>query len=81
MNIRKPNLPCTESTLFLDIFMDFLRFVVWTNSGHFLGVYQSHYCASEGAFPSYFVYVMYLNFASYLYEKQIKSMLGDKLYL
>ena len=28
-----------------------------------------------------FVYVMYLNIASYLYGKQIRSRMGNKLYL
>ena len=81
MKIRKPNLPCTEYTLFVGHFYGFLRFVVWKNSGHFWGVYQSHYCASEGAFPFSFVYVMYLNIASYLYGRQIKSKLRNRLYL
>ena len=58
----------------------FLRFVLWPNSGHFWGVYQSQYFSSECAFLFSFVYVMYLNIASYLYEKQIKSKLGNKLY-
>ena len=30
---------------------------------------------------SCFVHVIYINIASYLYEKQIKSKLGNKLYL
>ena len=52
-------------------------------SGHFGGVYQSRYCASDGAFLFSFVYVMYLNtcFASYLYGKQIKSKLGNTMCL
>ena len=36
-----------------------LGFVVWEISGHFGGVYQSRYCASDGAFLFSFVYVMY----------------------
>ena len=32
-------------------------------------------------FPTYFFYVMYLNIVSYLYGKQIKSKLENKLYL
>ena len=51
--------------------MDFRGFVVWEISGHFGGVYQSRYCASDGAFLFSFVYVMYLNIASYLCGKQI----------
>ena len=43
--------------------------------------YISHYCESEDTFPFSFVYVMYLNIASYLYGKQINSKLGNKLYL
>ena len=35
----------------------------------------------QGAFPFSFVCVMYLNIASYLCEKHIKSKLGNKLYL
>ena len=42
---------------------------------------KSHYCVSDGAFLFSFVYVMYLNIASYLYGKQIKSKLGTELYL
>ena len=61
--------------------MDFLGFVVWEISGHFWGVYQSHYCASAVAFLFSFVYVIYLNIASHLYGKQIKSKLWTKLYL
>ena len=63
----------------MNFFMDFLGFVVWQINRHFGGVYQSHYCASHGAFS--FVYVVYLNTDSYLYGKQIKSKLGNKLYL
>ena len=61
-------------------FLCFFLFVVWPNSGHFWGVYQSH-CASEGAFLFSFIYVMYLNIASYFYGKQIRSKLGNMLYL
>ena len=43
-------------------------------------IYISHYFASEGALFSV-VYVMYLNIASYLHGEQIKSKLGNKLYL
>ena len=81
IKIRKPNLPCTENSLVFGRFYGFLRFVVWTNSGHFWGVYQSHYCVSEGAFPFSFVYGIYLNIASYLHGKQIKKKLGNKLYV
>ena len=38
MKIRKPNLSCTDNTLFFRQFYGFLRFVVWTNNGHFCGV-------------------------------------------
>ena len=48
--IRNPSSPYTENTLFFAHFNGFLQFVVFPNSGHFWGVYQSHYCASEGAF-------------------------------
>ena len=58
-----------------------MGFVVWEISGHFWGVYQSHYCASAVAFLFSFVYLIYLNIASYLYGKQIKSKLWTKLYL
>ena len=56
-------------------------FVVWQISGHFGGVYQSHYCVSDGAFLFSLVYVMYLNIASALHEKQIMSQFGNKFYL
>ena len=79
MNIRTPNSCCTDNIWF---FMDFCdKFVVFLNSGHFWEVYQSHYCASEGEFIFSCVYEMYLNFASLLYGKQIKSKLGKMLYL
>ena len=55
--------------------------VVWEISGHCWGVFQSNYCASDGAFLFSFVYAMYLNISSYLYGKQIKSEMGNKLYL
>ena len=80
MKIRTPNSCCTDNTWFFEYFYGFLGFVVWEKSGHFGGVYQSRYCASDVAFFS-FVYVMYLNTASYLYGKQIKSKMGNKLYL
>ena len=80
MKMRKPNLPCTEITLFFEHFYEFF-FVVWPNSGHFWGVYHSHYCVSEGAFLFSFVYGMYVNIVSYLYGKQINSKLRNKLYL
>ena len=67
-------------TLF-EYFYGFVGFVVWEIRGHFGGVYQSRYCASDGAFLFSFVYVMDLNIASYLYGKQIKSKMGNKLYL
>ena len=34
--------------------MDCLGFVVWEIGEHFGGVYQSHYCASDGAFLFFF---------------------------
>ena len=46
-----------------------------------LSTYQSNYCASEGAFRFSFVYIMYLNIASYFYGKHIKSKFENKLYL
>ena len=58
-----------------------MGFVVWEISGNVEGVYQSRYFASDGAFLFSFVYVMYLNIAFYLYGKQIKSKMGNKLYL
>ena len=76
MKFLKPNLPWTDNTLFLGNFCGFLRFIVWSNSGHFWGVYQSNYCTLLFSF----VYKMYLNIAFYLYRKQIKSKLGNKLY-
>ena len=81
IKIRTPNSPCTDNTWFFEYFYGFLGFVVWEISGHFWGVYQSHYCASAVAFLFSFVYVVYLNIASYLYGKQIKSKLWTKLYL
>ena len=81
IKIRTPNSPRTDNTWFFEYFYGFLGFVVWEISGHFWGVYQSHYCASAVAFLFSFVYVIYLNIASYLYGKQIKSKLWTKLYL
>ena len=43
--------------------------------------YQSHYCASQGAFLFSFVYTIYLIIVSYLNGKQMKSKLGNKSYL
>ena len=79
--MRTPNLCCTENTYFFEYFYGFLGFVVWEISGHFGGVYQSRYCASDGAFVFSFVYVMYLNIVSYLYGKQIKSNLWNTMCL
>ena len=76
IKIRTPNSPCTDNTWFFEYFYGFLGFVVWEISGHFWGVYQSHNCASAVAFLFSFVYVIYLNIASYLYGKQIKSKFG-----
>ena len=81
IKIRTPNSPCTGNTWFFEYFYWFLGFVVLEISGHFWGVYKSHYCASAVAFLFSFVYVIYLNIASYLYGKQIKSKLWTKLYL
>ena len=81
MKVRTPNMCCTDNTWFFEYFYGFLGFVVWEISWHFGGVYQSRYCASDGAFPLSFVYVMYLNIASYLYGKQIKSKLGNTMCL
>ena len=81
IKIRTPNSPCTDNTWFFEYFYGFLGFVVWEISGHFWGVYQSHYFASAVAFLFSFVYVIHLNIASYLYGKQIKSKLWTKLYL
>ena len=44
-------------------------------------VYQNDYCAAEGAFLFSSVYVMYQNIVSYLFGKQIKAKLRNKLYL
>ena len=71
------NIQKIKCYLYNTSFYGFLGFVVWEISGHFGGVYQSRYCASDGAFLFSFVYVMYLNFASYLCGKQIKSKLGE----
>ena len=81
MKIRTPNSCCTDNTWLFEYFYGFLGFVVWEINGHFRGVYQSRYCASDGAFFFSFVYVMYLNIASYLNEKQIKSKLGNTMCL
>ena len=56
-----------------------MGFVVWGISGHFGGVHV--YPRSDGTFLFCFVYAMYLNIASYLYGKQIKSKVGNKFYL
>ena len=79
MEIRTPNSCCTDKTWFFEYFYGFLGFVVWEISGHFGGVHQSRYCASDGAFLFSFVDVMYLNIASYLCGKQIKSKLGKTM--
>ena len=81
IKFRTPNSCCTDNTWFFEYFYEFLGFVVWKISGHFGGVYQSRYCASDGAFLFSFVYVMYLNIASYLCGKQIKSTLGNTMCL
>ena len=78
---RTPNSCCADNTWFFEYFYRFLGFVVLEISGHFGGVYQSRYCASDGAFLLSFVYVMYLNITSYLYGKQIKSKLGNTMCL
>ena len=70
-----------DNTWFFEYFYGFLGFVVWEISGHFGRVYQSRHCASDCAFLFSFVYVMYLNIASYLYGKQIKSKLGNTMCL
>ena len=75
--IRTLNSPCTDTTWFFEYFYGFLGFVVWGISGHFWGVYQSHYCASAVSFLFSFVYVIYLHIASYLYGKQIMSNWGQ----
>ena len=67
MKMRTPNSCCTNNTDFFKHFKGFLRFVVWLISLYFCGVNQKHYCAAEGTFLVSFVYVMYLNIASYLY--------------
>ena len=77
MKIRTPNSCCTDNILFFEYFYGFWGFVVWEISVHFEGVYQSRYCASDGAFLFSVVYVMYLNIVSYLYGKQIMSKLGN----
>ena len=81
MKIRTPNSCCTDNTWFFEYFYGFLGFVVWEISGHFGGVYQSRYCASDCAFLFSFVYVMYQNIASYLCGKQIKSNLEKTMCL
>ena len=81
MKIRTPNSCCTDNTWFFEYFYGFLEFVVWEISGHFGGVHQSRYYASDGAFLFSFVYVMYLNIASYLCGKQIKLKLGNTMCL
>ena len=81
MKILTPKSCCTDNTWFFEYFYGFLGFVFWEISGHFGGVYQSRYCVSDGAFLFSFVYVLYLNIAFYLYGKQIKSKVGNKLYL
>ena len=81
IKIRTPNSPCTDNTWLFEYFYGFFGFVVWEISGHFWGVYLSHYCASAVAFLFSFVYFIFLNIASYLYGKQIKSKLWTVLYL
>ena len=81
MKIWTPNSCCTDNSWFFEYFYGFLGFLVWEISGHFGGVYQSRYCASDGELLFSFVYVMYLNIASYLCGKQIKSKLGNTMCL
>ena len=78
-NLRKYEHPTRVLHISLNIFnilCGFWGFVVLQISGHFWGVYQSHYCASDGVFLFFFVYVMYLNIASDQYGKQIKPNWG-----
>ena len=80
MNIEHPTY-FVKITLNFEHFYGFLLSVVWLKTGHFRGVYQSNNGASEGAFLFSFGYVTYLNIASHFYGKQIKSNMGNKLYL
>ena len=81
MEIRTSSSCYTDKTWFLNIFYGFSGFVVWEISGHFGGVYQSRYCASDGTFLFSFVNVMNLDISSYLYGKQIKSKFGNTIHL
>ena len=74
MKIRTPNSCGTDNTSFLEYFYVFWGFVVWDISGHFGGVYQSHYCALDSAFIFFFCIC---NVSRYCF----KSKLGNKLYL
>ena len=80
MKILTPNSCCTDNTWFFWIFLWIFGICSLGDKWTFRGVYQSRYCASDGAFLFSFVYVMYLKIASYLYGKQIKSKMGNKLY-
>ena len=54
MKILSSNSCCTDNTWFFEYFHGFWGFVVLEISGHFGGVYQSRYCASDGAFLFFF---------------------------
>ena len=67
IKIRTPNSPCTDITWFFEYFYGFLEFVVLEISGHFWGVYQSHYCASAVAFLFSFVRICYISKYCFLF--------------
>ena len=77
IKIRTPNSCCTDNTWFFEYFYGFLGFVVWEISEHFGGVYQSRYCASDGAFLFSFVSKYCFWFA----WKANKVKMGNELYL
>ena len=76
MKIRTPSSPCRDNTLFRGHFYGFLRFVVWPNRGQLCGVYQSHYCASEGVL---FFFFRLCNVSKYCFLFVLKVV--NKLYL
>ena len=74
MKIRTPNSwrCCTYNTWLFEYFYGFWGFVVWEISGHFGGVHQSRYCASDCAFLFFFCICNVSKYCFLLVWKAIK---------
>ena len=81
MKIRTPNSCCTDNTWFFEYFYGFWGFVVWEISGHFGGVYQRRYCASDGAFLFFFCICNVSKYCFLFVWKAKKSKLGNTMCL